>query len=188
MSPVELVLSRLKKVHARGRNRWSACCPAHDDTNPSLSVSEAEDGKALIYCFVGCKTQDVVQAIGLSMSDLFVSGDNAPHHRSTPPWRAARNGGETGPSAPFRPGAPRRTTSPSRHRNGSGSDDAIDPLFGFTTTEALEILAHSCTGAYILFGRVADGETLNAEELDYLGNIARRLLVLRHFFYQHPLD
>lgn len=107
--------------------------------------------------------------------------------------------------APFRPGTPRHTTSPSRHRDGSdygnrdgsgGSygaiddaiNDPIDPLFGFGTAEALEILAHSCTGAYILLGRVADGETLTAEELDYLGDIARRLLVLRHFFDQHPLD
>ncbi len=186
MSPVELVLSKLEKVRPRGRNRWSACCPAHDDQRPSLSVREAEDGKALIYCFAGCKTVDVVQAIGLSMADLFVPGDNAPHHRSTPPWRAARNGGETGPSAPFRRGAPRHSTSLSRHSDSS--DDATDPLFGLTTTEALEILAHSCTGAYVLLSRVADGETLNAQELDYLGDIVRRVLVLRHFFDQHPLD
>jgi putative DNA primase/helicase len=33
-------------------------CPAHDDRNPSLSVSKA-NGRLLVHCHAGC-TQDAV--------------------------------------------------------------------------------------------------------------------------------
>ncbi len=46
-------------------------CPAHDDQRASLSVGQGTDGRALLYCFAGCKTQDVVKALGLRMSELF---------------------------------------------------------------------------------------------------------------------
>lgn len=48
-----------------------ARCPAHDDNKPSLSLSEGDDGKALLYCHAGCDIRDVVDALGLSMDDLF---------------------------------------------------------------------------------------------------------------------
>jgi len=50
---------------------WKALCPAHDDTEPSLSVSEGDDRRALLNCFAGCSTQTVVEELGLKMSDLF---------------------------------------------------------------------------------------------------------------------
>ena len=37
-----------------------ACCPAHDDNNPSLSLSETPDGKLLWKCHAGC-SQEAVQ-------------------------------------------------------------------------------------------------------------------------------
>ena len=30
---------------------WVACCPAHDDTTPSLSINETSAGKVLVKCF-----------------------------------------------------------------------------------------------------------------------------------------
>ena len=48
-----------------------ARCPAHDDSNPSLSLREAEDGKVLIICHAGCATPDIMDALGLTMQDLF---------------------------------------------------------------------------------------------------------------------
>jgi 5S rRNA maturation endonuclease (ribonuclease M5) len=45
-------------------------CPAHNDGRPSLSVRPIE-GSVLVYCMAGCQTLDVVEGLGLSMSDLF---------------------------------------------------------------------------------------------------------------------
>lgn len=72
---VENLLSRLDKVQPKGKGRWMACCPAHDDRNPSLAVSELNDGRVLIKCFAGCPTVSVLSSVGLSMTDLF---PNAP--------------------------------------------------------------------------------------------------------------
>jgi DNA primase len=64
----------LERVQARatGPASWSAKCPAHDDHSPSLSISEGDDGRALVKCHAGCATGDVCAALGLSESDLFV--------------------------------------------------------------------------------------------------------------------
>ena len=43
-----------------------ACCPAHDDHKPSLSIHPKDDGGALIKCFSnGCNYKDILQNIGL---------------------------------------------------------------------------------------------------------------------------
>ncbi|MBI4319359.1 MAG: AAA family ATPase [Chloroflexi bacterium] len=49
---------------------YHACCPAHDDRKASLSIKE-ENGKLLLHCFAGCRTEDILCAIGLTMADLF---------------------------------------------------------------------------------------------------------------------
>lgn len=68
---LEKVLTRLDKVKATGPNKWKACCPAHDDKNPSLGITEAVDGKVLLHCWAGCSVRDIAAAIGLELSDLF---------------------------------------------------------------------------------------------------------------------
>jgi len=45
------LLGRLNKVKSTGRNSWLACCPAHDDRSPSLSIKEEADGHILLHCF-----------------------------------------------------------------------------------------------------------------------------------------
>lgn len=49
-----------------------ARCPSHDDRNPSLSIAEGEDGRALLCCHSdkGCTTERIVAALGLKMADL----------------------------------------------------------------------------------------------------------------------
>ncbi len=50
---------------------WVAVCPSHDDRTPSLRITEKEDGRLLVHCFVGCETKDVLDALGLDFTDLF---------------------------------------------------------------------------------------------------------------------
>jgi len=66
----EELLSRLERVKKNGADKWMARCPAHDDKNPSLSISEEAD-RVLLKCHAGCKTEAVVEALGLAMSNLF---------------------------------------------------------------------------------------------------------------------
>ena len=53
-----------------------ARCPAHDDKNPSLSVTISKPGDSvLVHCFTGCPTDEIVAALGWTMRDLFASDD-----------------------------------------------------------------------------------------------------------------
>lgn len=67
---VEDFLAKLKGVRANGDGSWMACCPAHDDSNPSMSVTE-RGGKILVHCHAGCSAADIVSAVGLEIKDLF---------------------------------------------------------------------------------------------------------------------
>jgi len=64
-------LDRLPSYRKSGERRYLAPCPAHDDTSPSLSIAEGQDGRILIHCYAGCGACDVVQSVGLELSDLF---------------------------------------------------------------------------------------------------------------------
>lgn len=48
-----------------------AKCPAHDDKKASLSVSRGEDGKILLNCHAGCTVENICEALGISVKDLF---------------------------------------------------------------------------------------------------------------------
>ena len=50
---------------------WAACCPAHDDATPSLTVG-TKQSKIVLHCQAGCSANEIVQALGLKMSDLFM--------------------------------------------------------------------------------------------------------------------
>ena len=72
------VLDRLDKLRQSGTNKWTACCPVHDDSNPSMSVTVTdtpEGQKLLFYCFsCGAKGDSVIESIGLKVGDLFEQG------------------------------------------------------------------------------------------------------------------
>ena len=63
------LLSRLEGVRKCG-DGWSALCPAHEDRSPSLSISDADDGRVLVHCHAGCSVDAVCGAVGLRVADL----------------------------------------------------------------------------------------------------------------------
>jgi len=99
-SPAALLLPRLHGMRKAGSG-WFANCPAHEDRSPSLSITEGDDGRLLLHCHAGCKVHDILAAVGLTVSDLFVRKDLrglSAAERSTlrqaallPRWRAALN-------------------------------------------------------------------------------------------------
>lgn len=77
---VDRIVERLRDagqiVRGAGRDRWQAQCPSHDDREPSLSVAAGLES-ALLNCHGGCRTEEVLTALNLSLSDLFDRGGRA---------------------------------------------------------------------------------------------------------------
>lgn len=46
----------------RSPTGWKACCPAHEDKDPSLFLADGEDGLAL-RCYAGCDYRSIAQAL-----------------------------------------------------------------------------------------------------------------------------
>lgn len=69
---IERLLGLLSKVRQTGPGRFMSRCPAHADSTPSLSVRKTDDGYVLLYCFAGCEAEDILAAIGLTFSDLYL--------------------------------------------------------------------------------------------------------------------
>lgn len=63
------VLSKFPDAKPQGRG-WQALCPAHDDRNPSLSITE-DNGKILLHCHAGCEPDDILKAVDLQWSDCY---------------------------------------------------------------------------------------------------------------------
>ena len=72
------LLSLLEKVSRHG-DSYKACCPAHDDKNPSLTLKKIPDGRILIHCFAGCSPNEVLTSLGMSLGDLYPDGAAAHH-------------------------------------------------------------------------------------------------------------
>src|SRR5438128_1256746 len=70
MTPAETFVAKLRGAKKSGTG-WSARCPAHDDRKASLSISEGDDGTALLKCHAGCDTSAILAAVGLKLADLF---------------------------------------------------------------------------------------------------------------------
>ena len=67
---LEEILNHLDKVK-KTPSGYVACCPVHDDKNPSMSVTE-KDGVVLMYCFsCGANGLDVANSLQISPSALF---------------------------------------------------------------------------------------------------------------------
>lgn len=65
------LVARLEKAKRTSRDSWIACCPAHKDRSPSLTVRGLPDGRILLHCFAGCEPLSVLDSLGLEMQDLF---------------------------------------------------------------------------------------------------------------------
>ena len=67
---LDKLLSNLQKVKRTSNNSWMACCSAHEDRSPSLSIKDTGDGRLILKCFAGCETIDVLGAIGMDWDDV----------------------------------------------------------------------------------------------------------------------
>lgn len=54
----------------RGTDQLTARCPAHEDSNPSLSVKRGDKRDVVIKCFAHCTADAVMESLGLKWTDL----------------------------------------------------------------------------------------------------------------------
>lgn len=73
--PIEHILPLLNgyKPLQNGRG-YTACCPAHNDKSPSLTIWEDGTDRAGIHCFAGCSQNAVLAALNLTWHDLYRDG------------------------------------------------------------------------------------------------------------------
>lgn len=70
------------RLNAKRAGRgYSARCPAHEDSSPSLSINPARNGGIVLHCHAGCSPTDVCRALGLTLADLQPDGPDGqgPH-------------------------------------------------------------------------------------------------------------
>jgi hypothetical protein len=123
----EEFLSRLNGVK-KTRGGWLGLCPAHDDRNPSLSVKEAAAGRLLLNCFADCDTESVLDALGLSLADLF--GDASEDRHQLPKKASARV---------RRPNPKKEISASTPNTSDSNRDAEIDQIYRYTDKEGLTI-------------------------------------------------
>lgn len=61
----------LRKARKGSGEWWNACCPAHDDKDPSLGFIEHQDGSVGFICRAGCDKESILDAMGLKWADVF---------------------------------------------------------------------------------------------------------------------
>jgi hypothetical protein len=95
MGEAERIARGLRKASRQADGSWRACCPVHDDRNPSLTLSVGSDGKVLVCCHAGCDQQNVIEE--LKALDLWPTSDER---------RPARTPGHEMPVSPVPAGTP----------------------------------------------------------------------------------
>lgn len=70
VSPIHTVLGKLPDAK-QTKSGWTAKCPGHDDSSPSLDVALGKDDCVLLTCRAGCDGPRIVKAMGLELRDLF---------------------------------------------------------------------------------------------------------------------
>lgn len=74
LAPLDLVEQQLAehgKQPKRKGDTLTACCPAHDDSTPSLSVTVGTKGRDIIlHCHAGCQPDKIMAELGITWTDF----------------------------------------------------------------------------------------------------------------------
>jgi len=75
---IDNLVTHFEGVKMRGRNGFTARCPAHHDRHASLSVRKGETSW-LVTCWAGCKFVDIARGAGLSPLAFKFGGTSSKH-------------------------------------------------------------------------------------------------------------
>jgi hypothetical protein len=78
--PAATVIEALKRggfdPQTAGKDKWESRCPVHDGDRANLSIAKGDDGRVLLHCHAhDCAAEAIVQALGLTLADLFPDQD-----------------------------------------------------------------------------------------------------------------
>lgn len=94
--PIDKILEAAHQVDNQPDGSWMCLCPAHEDSNPSLHITEDQQGKIALHCFKGCKTASICHSWGMTVSELFPDhGSWKPSPATATKQKAGRRPGET---------------------------------------------------------------------------------------------
>lgn len=83
MKDIVSFLNKLSYVKSVGKNQWTADCPCPSHKTPAKHLSvKLDDNKILINCFRSDTAEDIVKAMGLELTDLFLDEPEAPHSQA----------------------------------------------------------------------------------------------------------
>ena len=94
----EEIISRLQNVKHQGANKILASCPCqqnhkHGDRNRSLSAAfDPATGKTLLYCFTGCRIDEICAALDITQADLAPDARAGDPQRDFLEWYGQQNG------------------------------------------------------------------------------------------------
>ena len=81
MTASSLILDRVQRPRRTKPGAWAAACPCcQSRKGRPLAITEAGD-RVLLHAFCGCSTESVLNALGLTVTDLF---DRPLEHRVEP--------------------------------------------------------------------------------------------------------
>lgn len=90
--------NRLENVKHTGQNKILASCPCqgnhkHGDRNRSLSAAfDPATGKILLYCFTGCRIDEICAALDITQADLAPDARAGDPQRDFLEWYGQQNG------------------------------------------------------------------------------------------------
>jgi len=89
---IDHILSRLQRVRTRLDGSFAASCPTsfheHGDRSQGLRIKSTEDGTVLIHCPAGCRAEEIMGAIGLTLADLYPPRSDGYQPSRAPVWPA----------------------------------------------------------------------------------------------------
>lgn len=74
------LISHFEVARRISNTSYQCKCPAHEDKTASLTISE-KSGKLLLRCHAGCKTENVLAAVGLTFKEI------SDHRQDTSTWK-----------------------------------------------------------------------------------------------------
>jgi putative DNA primase/helicase len=142
---------------------WIACCPAHPDKTPSLSINQSENGKVLVKCHAGCSQKAVVDSLkelqlwskeSFARKKLKETNYTYGNRGSTPVLQIKRTDYDDGEKDIYQfkiqngkvtPGKPKEDISPYLFEKWKNNDDLVIFVEGEKCVDALHSIGLNAT-------------------------------------------